>query len=237
MPTLVPLNNQFSSLADDAYLIIKQKIFSFELLPGDLVSEGNLVRLIQVSRTPLRQALQRLQYEGFINAIPKIGWQIAPLDFNKLDELYDFRILIEGHAIKILCDKASSHDPLSGLSKIWLCNPADRIQDGEKVGALDENFHHELVKIAGNLEMLKMHQEISERIRIVRRLDFTKQNRIHETYEEHSKILKAILDRRGAEAKRLLTSHIDQSKIEVRKITLSAMHEAQQSSKALNFSN
>ncbi len=58
--------------------------------------------------------------------------------------------------------------------------PVDRIQDGEKVGALDENFYYELVKIAGNLEMLKMHQEISERIRIVRRLDFTQQNRTHE---------------------------------------------------------
>lgn len=228
MPTLVPLNNQFSSLADDAYLAIKQKIFSFEMLPGDLISEGNLVRLMQVSRTPLRQALQRLQYEGFLNAIPKIGWQIAPLDFNKLDELYDFRILIEGHAIKILCDKASSHDPLNELVKIWLCKASDRIQDGEQVGLLDENFHHQLVRIAGNHEMLRMHQEISERIRIVRRLDFTKSNRIQETYDEHAKILKAILDRRGAEAKRLLTSHIDQSKIEVRKITLAAMHEVKE---------
>ncbi len=228
MPALVPLNNQFSSLADDAYLTIKQKIFSFEMLPGDLISEGNLVRLMQVSRTPLRQALQRLQYEGFLNAIPKIGWQIAPLDFNKLDELYDFRILIEGHAIKILCDKASSHDPLNELVKIWLCKASDRIQDGEQVGLLDENFHHQLVRIAGNHEMLRMHQEISERIRIVRRLDFTKSNRIQETYEEHAKILKAILDRRGAEAKRLLTSHIDQSKIEVRKITLAAMHEVKE---------
>ena len=228
MPTLVPLNNQFSSLADDAYLTIKQKIFSFEMLPGDLISEGNLVRLMQVSRTPLRQALQRLQYEGFLNAIPKIGWQIAPLDFNKLDELYDFRILIEGHAIKILCDKASSHEPLNELVKIWLCKASDRIQDGEQVGLLDENFHHQLVRIAGNHEMLRMHQEISERIRIVRRLDFTKSNRIQETYEEHAKILKAILDRRGAEAKRLLTSHIDQSKIEVRKITLAAMHEVKE---------
>lgn len=228
MPALVPLNNQFSSLADDAYLTIKQKIFSFEMLPGDLISEGNLVRLMQVSRTPLRQALQRLQYEGFLNAIPKIGWQIAPLDFNKLDELYDFRILIEGHAIKILCDKASSHDPLNELVKIWLCKASDRIQDGEQVGLLDENFHHQLVRIAGNHEMLRMHQEISERIRIVRRLDFTKSNRIQETYDEHAKILNAILDRRGAEAKRLLTSHIDQSKIEVRKITLAAMHEVKE---------
>lgn len=228
MPTLVSLNNQFSSLADDAYLAIKQKIFSFEMLPGDLISEGNLVRLMQVSRTPLRQALQRLQYEGFLNAIPKIGWQIAPLDFNKFDELYDFRILIEGHAIKILCDKASSHESLNELVKIWLCKASDRIQDGEQVGLLDENFHHQLVRIAGNHEMLRMHQEISERIRIVRRLDFTKENRIQETYEEHAKILKAILDRRGAEAKRLLTSHIDQSKIEVRKITLAAMHEVKE---------
>jgi len=183
---------------------------------------------MQVSRTPLRQALQRLQYEGFLNAIPKIGWQIAPLDFNKLDELYDFRILIEGHAIKILCDKASSHDPLNELVKIWLCKASDRIQDGEQVGLLDENFHHQLVRIAGNHEMLRMHQEISERIRIVRRLDFTKSNRIQETYDEHAKILNAILDRRGAEAKRLLTSHIDQSKIEVRKITLAAMHEVKE---------
>jgi DNA-binding GntR family transcriptional regulator len=231
MPTLVPLNNQFSSLADDAYLAIKQKIFSFEMLPGDLISEGNLVRLMQVSRTPLRQALQRLQYEGFLNAIPKIGWQIAPLDFNKLDELYDFRILIEGHAIKILCDKACSHEPLNDLVKVWLCKASDRIQDGEQVGLLDENFHHQLVKIAGNQEMLRMHQEISERIRIVRRLDFTKGNRIQETYDEHAKILKAILDSRGAEAKRLLTSHIDQSKIEVRKITLAAMHEVKENSR------
>jgi DNA-binding GntR family transcriptional regulator len=228
MPTLIPLNNQFSSLADDAYATIKQKIFSFELLPGDLISEGNLVRLLQVSRTPLRQALQRLQYEGFLNAIPKIGWQISPLDFNKLDELYDFRILIESHAIKLLCDKACSHEPLNELVKIWLCEPSHRIQDGEKVGILDENFHHQLVKIAGNQEMLRMHQEISERIRIVRRLDFTKENRIQETYDEHAKILKAILDRRGAEAKRLLNSHIDQSKIEVRKITLAAMHEVKE---------
>jgi len=76
--------------------------------------------------------------------------------------------------------------------------------------------------------MLRMHQEISERIRIVRRLDFTKSNRIQETYDEHAKILNAILDRRGAEAKRLLTSHIDQSKIEVRKITLAAMHEVKE---------
>ena len=128
----------------------------------------------------------------------------------------------------LLCDKACSHEPLSELVKIWLCDARDRIQDSEKVGMLDENFHHQLVKIAGNVEMLKMHQEISERIRIVRRLDFTKENRIHETYDEHSKIIKAILDRRGAEAKRLLNSHIDQSKIEVRKITLAAMHEVKE---------
>lgn len=231
MPTLVPINNQFASLADDAYSQIKKRIFSFELLPGDLFSEGNLVRLIQVSRTPLRQALQRLQYEGLINAIPKIGWQVAPLDFNKLDELYDFRILIEAHAIKLLCDKAASHESLKKLTTIWLCKPDKRIKDGEKVGFLDEDFHCQLVKIAGNQEMLKIHQEISERIRIVRRLDFTKANRINETYEEHAKILTAILDRRGAEAKRLLTTHIDQSKIEVRKITLSALQEVKQKSK------
>ena len=99
MPSVIPMNSKFSSLAEHAYAQIKQKIFNFEMMPGDLISEGNLAKLVAVSRTPLRQALQRLQHGGFIKAIPKIGWQVSPLDFNKLDELYDFRILIELNAL------------------------------------------------------------------------------------------------------------------------------------------
>jgi DNA-binding FadR family transcriptional regulator len=71
-----------------------------------------------------------------------------------------------------------------------------------------------------------MHREITEQIRVIRRLDFLKAPRIDATYEEHGKILRLILRRKATEAAILLRSHITTSKQEVRKITLHMLHEA-----------
>jgi DNA-binding GntR family transcriptional regulator len=232
MSKSITIEHDFPSLAERAYAQLKQMIFDFSFMPGDLLSEGELSKDVAVSRTPLRQALQRLQHEGFVIAMPKIGWQVAPLDFNKLDELYDFRILIETHAVKCLCESDRSSPIFEELMKFWCVAKSKRSNDGVLVGRRDEEFHSQLVHAAGNNEMLKMHTEITERIRIVRRLDFTKQQRVNETYDEHSLILQAILKGRSAEAQRLLRAHIEQSKIEVRKITLGMLHEAKQSNKA-----
>lgn len=232
MPKPQTIEQDFPSLAERAYVQLKQMIFDFSFMPGDLLSEGELSKSIAVSRTPLRQALQRLQHEGFVIAMPKIGWQVAPLDFNKLDELYDFRILIESHAAKRLCESDRSSPMFEDLMKFWCIAKSKRSTDGIIVGRRDEEFHSQLVQAAGNNEILKIHTEITERIRIVRRLDFTKQQRVNETYDEHSLILGAILKGRSAEAQRLLSAHIEQSKIEVRKITLGMLHEAKQSNKA-----
>lgn len=226
MPPIIPMNSEFSSLAEHAYAQIKQKIFNFEMMPGELISEGNLAKIVNVSRTPLRQALQQLQHGGFIKAIPKIGWQIAPLDFDKLDELYDFRILIELNAVKALCNTNRDDQIFKNLQKIWLTPKSKRSFNTLDIGILDEQFHSSLVKASGNEEMLKTHSEITERIKIVRRLDFTKSDRINSTYDEHGQIIKAILAGRVAEAQRLLKAHIEQSKIEVRKITLGMLQDA-----------
>jgi len=226
------IEQEYSSLAERAYVQLKEMIFDFNFMPGDLLSEGDLSKNIEVSRTPLRQALQRLQHEGFVNAMPKIGWQVAPLDFNKLDELYDFRVLIETYAAKRLCESDRTNSIFANLLKIWCVPKTKRINNGILVGKLDEEFHSHLVYAAGNGEMLKMHTEITERIRIVRRLDFTKQQRVNETYDEHSQILQAIMQGRTAESQRLLRAHIEQSKIEVRKITLGMLHEAKKSIRA-----
>ena len=79
---------------------------------------------------------------------------------------------------------------------------------------------------AGNNEMARIHRDVTDRIRIIRRLDFTKQPRIDATYEEHGKILKAIRANRGDQAAMLLRAHIETSQAEVRKITLHQVHMA-----------
>lgn len=215
------------SLADQAYQQVKQMIFQFALMPGDRFSESELAQRVAVSRTPLRQALQRLEREGFLHVMPKIGWQVAPLDFDTFDELYDLRVLIECHAAQLLAS-AEQRDGLRALADTWLVSTGERESDGERVGSLDEAFHAQLVAAAGNREISRVHREITDRIRIIRRLDFTKPARIDATYDEHARILRAVTRRRGDEAARLLRAHIEQSKLEVRHITIDMLHRARQ---------
>ena len=229
MAKVVNISKDEGSLADQAYARIKKRIFDFDLMPGDRLSESELAQQIKVSRTPLRQALQRLQHEGFVEAMPKVGWLVPPLSFEKFDELYDFRVLIECFAVRELCAAAEERPELAGLAKIWLVTEQDRLQDALEVGLLDEVFH---MRIVGNHEMLRTYREITERMRIIRRLDFTKTDRIAATYGEHGKILSAIQRRRADEAQRLLTAHIEQSKLEVRKITLDMLYQARNRSRA-----
>jgi DNA-binding GntR family transcriptional regulator len=214
-----------ATLAEQAYAQIKQLIFDFTLMPGDRFSESEMAHRVQVSRTPLRQALQRLEREGFLLVFPKLGWQVAPLDFEQFDELYDLRVLIECHAAQRLAE-ADPRPSLDELAAVWLVPPAQRRGDADAVRSLDEQFHGALVRAGGNREMARVHREITDRIRIIRRLDFTKPARIDATYDEHARILRAVTRRRGEEAQRLLRAHIEQSKLEVRHITLDMLYRA-----------
>jgi len=136
--------------------------------------------------------------------------------------LYDLRMVLETEAVRRLCAMApdSNQAALAALAAIWLVAPEARLPDMARVGELDEAFHCTLVEAAGNPEMARVHRDVTERIRLIRRLDFTKPARVDATYEEHGRILRAVLAHRSDEACRLLRSHIGASQAEVRKITL-----------------
>jgi DNA-binding GntR family transcriptional regulator len=134
-------------------------------------------------------------------------------------------VLIECHAAHHLAE-VEERSPLKALAEVWLAPPEERLADAAEVGRLDEQFHALLVQGSGNREMARVHRQITERIRIIRRLDFTKPARVEATYDEHARILRAITRRRGDEAQRLLRAHIEQSKLEVRHITLDMLYQA-----------
>jgi DNA-binding GntR family transcriptional regulator len=230
MAQVFPINRETLSLADRAYENIKKRIFEFALMPGNRLSESELAEQISVSRTPLRQALHRLQHEGLVEAIPKVGWQVPLLNFAKFDELYAFRVLIECHAILAIRAAGKDGTTLRELSTVWQIPPQERLDDAQKVGELDEAFHRGLVECTGNGELGRAYREITERMRIVRRLDFHNVARVAATYEEHAAILSALQKGRNDEAQRLLRAHIEQSRIEVRKITLEVLYQARERS-------
>ncbi|WP_394787297.1 GntR family transcriptional regulator [Rhodoferax sp.] len=227
----------YRSRADEVYAQLKRDVGEFKLVPGDRFTENEISERLGVSRTPVRQALTRLQQEGYVEVLFRSGWRVLPFDFDQFEQLYDLRMVLETTAAHRLCEGGAGagaphiqidHALLDELLAIWLVPVAQRSTDTLQVTQWDEEFHCALVRAAGNTEMARVHSDVTERIRIIRRLDFTKQARITATYDEHAKILKAIRSRRGDQAAMLLRAHIQASQAEVRKITLHQVHVARQ---------
>ena len=214
------------ALAELAYTQLKAELHDFLWLPGERASELDIATRLGMSRTPVREALFRLRNEGFLEVEAKAGWTVKPIDFARIDQIYDLRIVLETASVARLAQREEDPPELQALKDVWLVPVAERLADGRQVGALDEQFHAQLVAAAGNAEISRVHQEVTDRIRIVRRLDFTRSDRIDATYQEHAKILRAVMQRKTEAAQMLLKSHIEQSKVEVRKITLHALQEA-----------
>ena len=84
-----------ASLADTVYQRVKEDIAEFRLVPGDRFTESEVASRLGVSRTPVRQALFRLQREGLVQVHFRSGWQVQPFDFEMFEHLYDLRVVLE----------------------------------------------------------------------------------------------------------------------------------------------
>ncbi|MBK9578698.1 MAG: GntR family transcriptional regulator [Fibrobacterota bacterium] len=221
------MTEKHKNLAAVVYEQVRAELFDFRLLPGDRFKEAEVAARTGASRTPVREALYRLQQEGYLEVHFRNGWLVKPLDFPRLDESYDLRIVLEQTAVKRLeaLDPEALEAILAPLESIWLTAVPLEI-DARQIADLDEQFHCQLVKGAGNREMARVHLEATEKVRIIRRLDFTQPERVQATYAEHAAILLALRKRRREEASRLLEAHITVSRIEVRNLTLHRLQSA-----------
>jgi DNA-binding GntR family transcriptional regulator len=209
-----------ATLAQDVYRRLKDDIFEFRMPPGQRYSEQALATSLGVSRTPLRFALHVLAHEGYLNRIEgHSSWQVKPLDLDYYEDLYDFRLSMEVLAVHRLC-KMDVRAELQKLGAFWCVPKTRRVLDGKTVAGEDELFHRGLITLAGNREMLRTYNELTERIRIIRRLDFISPDRIVAAFDEHAKILEMLLARKADSAEMLIRAHICASRTEIRHITL-----------------
>jgi DNA-binding GntR family transcriptional regulator len=223
------------TLAIMAYDRLKRSIFDFELIPGDRFSESDIAVRLGMSRTPVREALVRLQREGYLDVQFKSGWTVRSLDFDLFEHLYDLRMVLETTAVRRLCEgdaDQSARAALAALEKVWLVSKEARETVPADVADHDEEFHLAIVKAAGNPEIARVHEMVTDRLRIIRRLDFAQTARVDATYEEHAQILKALLRRRADQAVMLLKAHIETSQMEVKKITLHKLYAARNGANA-----
>ncbi|HEY3698878.1 MAG TPA: GntR family transcriptional regulator, partial [Spongiibacteraceae bacterium] len=158
---------QFSS--QKIYEKLLKKILEFEIYPGTRITETELASDFNVSRTPVRAALQRLAIEGHIVIQPKQGCFVRAVDIEKISNYYDVRVHLEAAAVELACENMGD-DEIDALEDIW--NPA-RVKKSlnmDEVKSLEEAFHIEIAVASGNTVLVGYLEDVNNHIRILRRL-------------------------------------------------------------------
>src|SRR5882757_5162914 len=194
------------SVVDRVYEELRSMAMTFRFLPGERLNEAILAKELGVSRTPLREALNRLSTEGFLTFSANNGFFRKPLDVKEIFDLYEFRVCLELSAIKLAVERATE-EQLSELEG-FVAESAREVPDRtvDDLVTLDEQFHEMLMKLTGNVQMLNSLRNINARIQFVRWLDMTE--RRSETQSQHKHIVSALRNRDRRECERLISDHI-----------------------------
>lgn len=207
----------------DIYRQLKDLILSFVFYPGARVTENELADRFHVSRTPVREALQRLAAEGYVTILPKQGCFVRDIDIDEVNQYYEVRIGLELRALELAC-LTMSDSQLNKLAAAW--DPGQIPRKPPPVAAMvarDEGFHLALAAGTGNAVLAGYLKDVNDHIHIVRRLDFTDATRIEQTYQEHHEVVQRLLARDIDGARQLLERHIRKSAEVAKAITLTQL--------------
>ncbi|WP_298220336.1 GntR family transcriptional regulator [Halothiobacillus sp.] len=204
------------------YDALKEKILSFEIYPGSRVTESELADLFMVSRTPVREALLRLESEGFLTIRPKQGCFIKPINIEELGEYYGVRTALEVAAVEGACHYMPESE-LQQLLHLWSPDQALVEHSADQMEDKDESFHISLALGSGNSTLVKYLQDVNDHIRIIRRVDFQDEERVKRTYAEHHAIIEAIVGREVDKARNLMKRHIQRSQDFAKTLTLTQL--------------
>lgn len=195
------------------------------LLRGDVPAGSRLVELAlaaeyETSRTPVREALRRLEGDGHLVRDPAGGLRPAVPSVRAMRELYDVRLALEDLTVRRACATAD-RGLLDELHHAWQVRAAERRSgrggvDGPDFVHADETFHEGIARAAGNAVAERLLADLNRRIRILRIHDFTSADRIDATIAEHLEILEVVLTGDAEAAAAFMRSHVQRSALVVR---------------------
>jgi DNA-binding GntR family transcriptional regulator len=210
----------------EVYERLKQDILTFNFRPGERLVELELCDRYEVSRTPVREALRRLEDEGLVIARDKGGRVVKGLDISDYEDVYAVRRILEVHAVQTLSARADQID-IEALENDWREGyPADTTPlDGSFV-VPDERFHLGLARATQNAYLVESLERVHDRLRTIRSVVFTVRERLIVSAAQHIAITEAIRAGDSDTAVRLMEAHIEQSKDGIRSIMLRLLSRA-----------
>lgn len=202
------LKVQRSSLprGQQAYRYILEAIQQQHLKPGDRLREADLAELIGLSRTPVREALSRLEAEGLIVNDPVRGMMVTELDYSMISELYIVREILEGAAARLAAQHASEVE-LTILQEVC-ANYEHCRNDAFELATANRRFHDVIYRCAHNRYLLKTLNSLHDTMALLGVTTLTSPERRKNTIDEHVDILNAILARDADLAEQRMREHI-----------------------------
>jgi DNA-binding GntR family transcriptional regulator len=197
---------------EEVYRLLRKDILSCVLRPGQSLHEVDLAARFGLSKSPIRDALIRLEGDRLVTVTPRKGYRVAPVSLADAQELFEFRSMVEEAAVRLASSTCSTHE-LSELDKYR------ELKSSANFVAYNRSFHLALANLCSNKRVAAAAQDLVEqfdRLVIISVSKFDDRN-VDLLVEEHGEIIDAMQAREGRRAARLLADHIAQARKRVLK--------------------
>src|SRR5919112_4009206 len=195
-----------SSRSQNAYNQLKEEIARGRVARGQRLRELEIAARLGISRTPVREALQRLQADGLVKHVPHIGAVVAELDHQAIIELYEMREVLEGTAARNAARRASDAE-VQELADL-VAHELDYSQDPEALARLNRAFHAALYQAGHNRFLLQSLGALSNAMVLLGPTTLSVENRSVTAHDEHLTIVRAVAARNPDEAEEAARLHI-----------------------------
>lgn len=209
--------NEYLPLRDVVFNTLRQAILKGELAPGERLMEIQLAERLGVSRTPIREAIRKLELEGLVNMVPRKGAEVAKISEKHLKDVLEVRRALEELAVELSCRRLSDE----AVCKLREANARMKTEmenpDSTIMAEVDEEFHDIIYLGTGNERLIQMLNNLREQMYRYR-LEYIKDKGSRANLvKEHEEIIRAMESRNVDEAKSIIRSHIENQVLTVSK--------------------
>ena len=221
---LLPVDtDEEQRLPQRAYLALRQSIRTLHLAPGQMVRERDVVEALGMSRTPVREALVRLETEGWVQIIPRHGFLVNPLAADDLQQMYEIVEGLDGMATALATTRTTA-ETLSSLEATLQqqIEALDR-NDLIKWAELDDVFHLQIVKLSGNARLRDLVENYNDQLYRARLYTINLRPKPTHSVEEHRSIFEAMRAGEAERARLQMQDHRRRARTEILQV-IRALH-------------
>ena len=208
--------NDKNNLADEAYSYIKEKIYNFDILPEQTVSDYLLSKQLNMSRTPIRQALQMLKNDGLLEEIPgaSSSYKVSAISVEEIEDIFEYREALELSALTLSWNKHKINKALTDKLQKLVDIMVEKKNDGETEAHFDadQNFHSEIINSSGNKRLCNAYDCLSFQLQRLRFLTYLNHSLQDKASDEHQEIVNAMINDDYELSINMLKEHLQTSK-------------------------